>query len=68
SRISELEDDLLVEILILSFPNPKSASRCQAVCKQWNSLISSPTSIAISSPTTRRSTRRSCFSRTSWYR
>ncbi|CAN0893203.1 hypothetical protein LINGRAHAP2_LOCUS18015 [Linum grandiflorum] len=55
SRISELGDDLLVEILILSFPNPKSASRCQAVCKQWNSLISSPASIVVSSPTTRRS-------------
>ncbi|CAN0909622.1 Putative F-box/kelch-repeat protein At4g22430 [Linum grandiflorum] len=42
SRISELGDDLLLEILIRSFPNPKSACRCKAVCKQWRSLISSP--------------------------
>ncbi|CAN0909728.1 hypothetical protein LINGRAHAP2_LOCUS25928 [Linum grandiflorum] len=42
SSISEIGDDLLVEILIRSFPDPESASRCKAVCKQWSSLISSP--------------------------
>ncbi|CAN1220361.1 hypothetical protein LINPERPRIM_LOCUS1870 [Linum perenne] len=42
SPIGKLGDDLLVEILIRSFPNPKSSSRCKAVCKQWSSLISSP--------------------------
>ncbi|CAN0907963.1 hypothetical protein LINGRAHAP2_LOCUS25075, partial [Linum grandiflorum] len=42
SPISVLGDDLLVEILIRSFPDPKSASRCKAVCKQWSSLLSSP--------------------------
>ncbi|CAN0909726.1 hypothetical protein LINGRAHAP2_LOCUS25926 [Linum grandiflorum] len=42
SPISKLGDDLLVEILIRSFPDPKSACRCKAVCKQWSSLISSP--------------------------
>ncbi|CAN1221936.1 hypothetical protein LINGRAPRIM_LOCUS446 [Linum grandiflorum] len=42
SWISQLGDDLLVEILIRSFPDPKSACRCKAVSKRWSSLISSP--------------------------
>ncbi|CAL1398325.1 unnamed protein product [Linum trigynum] len=40
--ISNLGDDLLVEILILSFPNPRSACRSKSVCKRWKTLISSP--------------------------
>ncbi|CAL1409698.1 unnamed protein product [Linum trigynum] len=40
--INKLGGDLLVEILIRSFPNPKLACRCKLVCKQWNSLISDP--------------------------
>ncbi|CAL1409621.1 unnamed protein product [Linum trigynum] len=39
---NKLGDDLLVEILIRSFPNPKPACRSKLVCKQWNSLISDP--------------------------
>ncbi|CAN0905632.1 hypothetical protein LINGRAHAP2_LOCUS23781 [Linum grandiflorum] len=42
SWISQLGEDLLVEILIRSFPDPKSACRCKAVCKRWSSLILSP--------------------------
>ncbi|CAI0421785.1 unnamed protein product [Linum tenue] len=34
-------DDLLVEILI-RLPTPRTACRCKAVCKRWNSLIFSP--------------------------
>ncbi|CAI0548816.1 unnamed protein product [Linum tenue] len=33
-------DDLLEEVLIRSFPNPRSACRSKPVCKRWNSLIS----------------------------
>ncbi|CAI0553508.1 unnamed protein product [Linum tenue] len=40
--ISNLGDDLLVEILILSFPNPRSACRSKSVCKRWKTVISSP--------------------------
>ncbi|CAI0469298.1 unnamed protein product [Linum tenue] len=40
--ISKLVDDLLVEILIRSFPNPSSACRSQSVCKRWKAVISSP--------------------------
>ncbi|CAL1376681.1 unnamed protein product [Linum trigynum] len=40
--ISELGDDLLIEVLIRSFPDPRSACRSKAVCKQWRSLISDP--------------------------
>ncbi|CAI0547758.1 unnamed protein product [Linum tenue] len=40
--IGKLGDDLLVEILVRSFPDPKSAFRCKAVCKRWSSLILSP--------------------------
>ncbi|CAL1398326.1 unnamed protein product [Linum trigynum] len=39
--ISKLGDDLLVEILIRSFPDPSSACRSQSVCKRWKTLISS---------------------------
>ncbi|CAI0430233.1 unnamed protein product [Linum tenue] len=39
--IGKLGDDLLTEILI-RFPNPTSACRNKAVCKQWRSLISDP--------------------------
>ncbi|CAL1369239.1 unnamed protein product [Linum trigynum] len=38
--ISKLGDDLLEEILVRSFPNPRSACRSKPVCKRWNSLIS----------------------------
>ncbi|CAL1369233.1 unnamed protein product [Linum trigynum] len=38
--ISKLGDDLVKEILIRSFPNPRSACRSKPVCKRWNSLIS----------------------------
>ncbi|CAI0546635.1 unnamed protein product [Linum tenue] len=41
TTIVQLGDDLLAEILI-RLPNPKSARRCKAVCKRWNSLISDP--------------------------
>ncbi|CAI0421060.1 unnamed protein product [Linum tenue] len=40
--ISKLGDDLLTEILVRGFPNPRSACRSRAVCKQWRSLISDP--------------------------
>ncbi|CAI0420150.1 unnamed protein product [Linum tenue] len=40
--ISELGDDLLIEVLIRSFPDPRSACRSKAVCKYWRSLISDP--------------------------
>ncbi|CAI0547756.1 unnamed protein product [Linum tenue] len=42
TMIGKLGDDLLVEILVRSFPDPKSAFRCKAVCKRWSSLILSP--------------------------
>ncbi|CAI0412485.1 unnamed protein product, partial [Linum tenue] len=42
AAINKLGDDLLVEILIRSFPNPRPACRCKLVCKHWNSLISDP--------------------------
>ncbi|CAI0546482.1 unnamed protein product [Linum tenue] len=38
--ISKLGDDLLEEILVRSFPHPRSACRSKSVCKRWNSLIS----------------------------
>ncbi|CAI0472741.1 unnamed protein product [Linum tenue] len=38
--ISKLGDDLLEEVLIRSFPNPRSACRSKPVCKRWNTLIS----------------------------
>ncbi|CAL1393457.1 unnamed protein product [Linum trigynum] len=42
SPITKLRaDDLLVEILI-RLPTPRTACRCKAVCKLWNSLIFSP--------------------------
>ncbi|CAI0403300.1 unnamed protein product [Linum tenue] len=41
TKIVQLGDDLLVEILI-RLPNPRSACRCKAVCKEWKSLISHP--------------------------
>ncbi|CAL1376730.1 unnamed protein product [Linum trigynum] len=41
SPISKLGDDLLFEILI-RLPNPRSACRSKAVCKQWRSLVSKP--------------------------
>ncbi|CAI0421064.1 unnamed protein product [Linum tenue] len=40
--ISKLGDDLLTEILVRGFPDPRSACRSRAVCKQWRSLISDP--------------------------
>ncbi|CAL1391046.1 unnamed protein product [Linum trigynum] len=40
--ISKLGDDLLVEILIRGLLNPRLACRSKLVCKQWSSLISSP--------------------------
>ncbi|CAI0546826.1 unnamed protein product [Linum tenue] len=39
--ISQLGDDLLVQILI-RLPDPRPACRCKSVCKRWNSLISTP--------------------------
>ncbi|CAI0377041.1 unnamed protein product [Linum tenue] len=39
--ISNLGDDLLAEVLI-RLPEPRSAWRCKAVCKRWNSLIFDP--------------------------
>ncbi|CAL1409618.1 unnamed protein product [Linum trigynum] len=42
TTINKLGDDLVVEILIRSFPNPKPACRCKLVCKRWRSLISDP--------------------------
>ncbi|CAI0458827.1 unnamed protein product [Linum tenue] len=39
---TKLVDDLITEIL-LCLPNPRSSSRCKAVCKRWRSLISDPT-------------------------
>ncbi|CAI0452570.1 unnamed protein product [Linum tenue] len=41
SPITNLEDDLLLEILI-RLPNPKHSCRCKSVCKRWTSMISSP--------------------------
>ncbi|CAI0450089.1 unnamed protein product [Linum tenue] len=44
TTINKLGDDLLIEILIRSFPNPESACRRKLVCKRWSSLIlSDPT-------------------------
>ncbi|CAI0412582.1 unnamed protein product [Linum tenue] len=42
TAINKLGDDLLVEILIRSFPNPKPACRSKLVCKRWRSLIAHP--------------------------
>ncbi|CAL1365886.1 unnamed protein product [Linum trigynum] len=42
NSISKLAEDLLQEILIRSFLNPRFACRSKLVCKRWNSLISSP--------------------------
>ncbi|CAI0397018.1 unnamed protein product [Linum tenue] len=42
NSISKLGEDLLLEILIRSFLNPRFACRSKLVCKRWNSLISSP--------------------------
>ncbi|CAI0549523.1 unnamed protein product [Linum tenue] len=39
--ITQLGDDLLVEILI-RLPDPRPACRCKSVCKRWSSLISTP--------------------------
>ncbi|CAI0412702.1 unnamed protein product [Linum tenue] len=38
-QFPKLEDDLMVEILVRSFPDPKSAGRCKLVCKRWRNLI-----------------------------
>ncbi|CAL1386580.1 unnamed protein product [Linum trigynum] len=40
--ISKLGDDLLIEILIRGLTDLRSACLSKPVCKQWNSLISSP--------------------------
>ncbi|CAI0431177.1 unnamed protein product [Linum tenue] len=39
--ISNLGDDLLLEILI-RLPSPSSAARCTPVCQRWRSLVSTP--------------------------
>ncbi|CAI0467893.1 unnamed protein product [Linum tenue] len=39
--ISNLGDDLLLEILI-RLPSPSSAARCTPVCQRWRSLVSAP--------------------------
>ncbi|CAL1408640.1 unnamed protein product [Linum trigynum] len=41
TMITDLEDDLLVEILI-RLPNPRHSCRSKRVCKRWSSLISDP--------------------------
>ncbi|CAI0546623.1 unnamed protein product, partial [Linum tenue] len=41
SPISKIGDDLLIELLI-RLPDTKSAFRSKPVCKQWNSLVSTP--------------------------
>ncbi|CAL1409536.1 unnamed protein product [Linum trigynum] len=38
-QFPKLEDDLMVEILVRSFPDPRSAGRCKLVCKRWRNLI-----------------------------
>ncbi|CAI0412506.1 unnamed protein product [Linum tenue] len=40
--IGKLGDDLLEEILIRSFQNPRCAGRCALVCKRWSALTSCP--------------------------